>query len=315
MRYISASFLAFYAIALPACGPRLPTLDMVSQPAAPPAPDAGGDAAWRDTGLRATPPADAPTRSDAAPAEARPDLAPARPEAGPSETRPEVAASELRPDAPAIEPRPDSSTAETRPDAADERRADAVAEATVEAPPEVAAAPAARAPRAGELRIVEVMVDPDGNDLGHEWFEILNVAGEALSLADLHVADAATDVAVPAGVLAAGARLVLGQSLDRAHNGDAPVEVSYGTKLALNNDADRIAVCLGPCGDGVLLDDFPWSAPFGAAYAGHAVVIDYRTAANCPATEPYGAGGNFGTPGGPDPICPAPPLEPKLTRD
>jgi hypothetical protein len=315
MRDISAPFLVFLAIALPACGPRLPGIDMASQPVGP---VAGADGGIRDAPLRATPPPpDATTpRFDATWPEARPDAAVARPEAGAPEARPE-AGTEARADAATTEARADV-VVEARPEvAAVETRPEVMAvDAGTEVAPETAPdSPLARAPRVGDIWIVEVLIDPDGNDLGHEWFEILSTANEPLSLAALHVADSATDVAVEAGVLAPGARLVLGQSLDRAHNGEAPVDVSYGTKLALNNDADRIAVCLGACGDGIVLDDFPWSAPLGAAYVGHAIVIDYKTAANCPATEPYGTGGNFGTPGGPDPVCPAPPLVPKLTRD
>jgi hypothetical protein len=308
MRHIAAPSLVFFVLAFPACGPRLPGIDMASRPDDRPPP---ADAGRSDAGLRATPPPDAPLRIEAAAAAARSDALLPHPEAGPPEARPDAAATQARADAAAPDGRADVASAEARPDAPlvetrPEASAERVADAPLEAPPE---APVARAPREGEVRIVEALIDPDGNDLGHEWFEILNVTGEPLSLAELHVADSATDVAVEAGVLAGGGRLVLGQSLDRAHNGDAPVDVSYGTKLALNNDADRIAVCLGPCADGVVLDEVPWSAALGAAYIGHAVIIDYKTGAHCPATDPYGAGGNFGTPGGPDLGCP---LTPKL---
>jgi hypothetical protein len=163
--------------------------------------------------------------------------------------------------------------------------------------------PRARAPRPGELVIDELLVDPAGNDLGHEWLEIANVASEALDLSALRVSDEATEVAVDAGVLGAGGFLVLGQSLDRAHNGDAPVDLAYGTKLSLNNGADRIAICDGPCAGGVTLDAVAWTAPWGDAFIGHAVVVE-RTGATCPAEEPYGAGGNFGSPGHANPPCP-----------
>jgi Lamin Tail Domain len=170
-------------------------------------------------------------------------------------------------------------------------------------------APIGRAPRAGEVVIDELLVDPAGSDLGHEWLELANLAAEPLDLRELHLADGASEVAVDAGVLAPGALLVLGQSADRAHNGDAPVDVAYGTRLALTNGADRVALCVGPCADGVMVDTFAWTAPFGDAYVGHAVVVE-RDGAICPATEAYGAGGNFGTPGRANPSCPDAPEPP-----
>ncbi len=44
-----------------------------------------------------------------------------------------------------------------------------------------------RAPRPGELAIVEVLANPKGNDLGREWLEVLSLAAEPVALADLHV--------------------------------------------------------------------------------------------------------------------------------
>jgi hypothetical protein len=172
-------------------------------------------------------------------------------------------------------------------------------------------APAARAPRPGEIVIDELLVDPTGNDLGHEWLELANVTEEALDLEGLRVADAATEAAVAARILAPGGLLVLGQSTDRAHNGDAPVDLAYGTKLSLNNGADRVALCLGTCASGVVLDGLAWSAPWGDAYVGHAVVVE-RGGVTCPATETYGVGGNFGSPGRPNPPCPAAAPDPPL---
>jgi hypothetical protein len=161
----------------------------------------------------------------------------------------------------------------------------------------------ARAPRAGEILIDELLVDPAGNDLGHEWLEIANVTLEALDLEGLHVADDAFEAAVAAGVLGPGGLLVLGQSADRAHNGDAPVDLAYGTRLSLNNGADRIALCLGACASGLVLDAVAWRAPWGDAYVGHAVVVE-GGGDTCPAAEAYGSGGNFGSPGRPNPPCP-----------
>jgi hypothetical protein len=69
-----------------------------------------------------------------------------------------------------------------------------------------------------------------------------------------------------------------------------------------------VAVCLGPCVSGVALDAFAWTAPFGDAYVGHAVVLE-TDGTICPAAQPYGSAGNFGTPGQANPPCPAAPPE------
>src|SRR4051812_18113953 len=70
----------------------------------------------------------------------------------------------------------------------------------------------ARAPRAGEVAIDELLVNPTGDDLGREWIELANRAAEPLDLSQLHLATAATDVAAPAGRLGPGALLLMGQS-------------------------------------------------------------------------------------------------------
>ncbi|MDB4980590.1 MAG: hypothetical protein JWM82_1342, partial [Myxococcales bacterium] len=210
------------------------------------------------------------------------------------------AAGDPRADAGLFLSHPDAGAEVERGDAGGIAAADARAVAEVE-PSE--AASDARSPRVGEVVIDEVLVDPVGNDLGHEWFEIVNVTGDTLDLTALHISDDVADVAVDAGLLGPGGRLVLGQSLDPAHNGDAPVDRAYGTRLSLNNGADRIALCLGACADGLALDAFAWSVVWGDAFVGHAIVI--ANGATCAAQDAYGTGGNFGTPGRPNPPCPS----------
>jgi hypothetical protein len=166
------------------------------------------------------------------------------------------------------------------------------------------ATPAPRRPAAGEVRIAEVHVNPAGQDSGREWIEIASRAAEPLDLAALHLADAAGDVAVPAGTIYPGARLALGQSANFETNGGATLAAAYGTRLALNNDGDEISLCIGPCADGVVIDRVTWGA-LGAAYDGHALIVDLDTNRTCPATEPYGIA-DFGTPGAPDSGCAAP---------
>jgi hypothetical protein len=166
-------------------------------------------------------------------------------------------------------------------------------------------AAAARAPRAGELAVVEALVNPAGQDLGREWIEIVSLAAEPLDLSALHVADAAVDVAAPAGLVAPGGRVVAGQSADAAMNGGAPVSVAYGTRLMLNNGGEEVSLCLGACAEGVVLDRVTWG-DLGAAYDGHALVLDRSAALVCPSQQPFGTAGDFGTPGAPDGSCASP---------
>jgi hypothetical protein len=168
----------------------------------------------------------------------------------------------------------------------------------------------ARAPSRGDLVIDELLIDPTGNDLGREWIELLNLSADALDLAELHLADDSVDVAVAGGTLAPRAILVLAQSADPAHNGGITGALGYGTRLSLNNGADRVSICAGPCATGAVLDAFAWTAAPGPAHVGHALIITPMTGATCPAVEAYGTGGSFGTPGQPNPPCPPPPPTP-----
>ena len=127
-------------------------------------------------------------------------------------------------------------------------------------------APAARAPRPGELGIDELLVNPTGDDLGREWIEIASLADEPLDLSQLHLATASTDVAAAAGTIAARALLLLGQSSDPSKNGGAPVSVAYGTKLILVNGDGQLSVCLGACASGVVLDTVSWGALGGGLH-------------------------------------------------
>jgi hypothetical protein len=163
-------------------------------------------------------------------------------------------------------------------------------------------------PRPGDLKIDELLINPAGTDTSREWIEVANRSGAALDLRLLHVADAAGDVAVDAGALAPGALLVLGQSLDPARNGGAPIALSFGNTVSLNNPGDTIRLCLGACADGVVLDQVAWSADLGAAFDGHAAIVgatgDGGDATFCAAAEPFGTAGSFGSPGQPNPPCP-----------
>jgi hypothetical protein len=147
------------------------------------------------------------------------------------------------------------------------------------------------------------LINPAGADTNREWIEIANTTSFTLDLRQLHVADAASDVAVDAGLLAPGSLLVLGQSLDLAKNGGAPIAVSFGNVISLNNGGDSISICLGPCASGVVLDQVVWTTDLGAAFDGHAAVVGTTPGQFCPADQPFGDAGGFGTPGAPNPPC------------
>ena len=102
--------------------------------------------------------------------------------------------------------------------------------------------------------------------------------------------------------------MVLIQSADPMKNGGvmlggAVPGGSFGTLVSLNNDADTISICVGPCTTGSLIDRVVWDASLGTGYDGHALVID-DAARRCPATMPFGDAGSFGTPGTANSPCP-----------
>ncbi len=173
--------------------------------------------------------------------------------------------------------------------------------------------PAAAVPEPGDLSIVELLINPAGTDTGREWIELVNRSPRALELGGLHIADGANDAPIDFSVagrttLPVGGRAVLIQSADATKNGGVALGAatfggSFGTRVSLNNDADSIAICAGPCGAGTTIDRFSWDTSPGPAYDDHALSIDDAGHA-CPATTPFGDAGSFGTPGATNPPCP-----------
>jgi hypothetical protein len=159
-----------------------------------------------------------------------------------------------------------------------------------------------RAPRPGEVAIDELLVNPTGDDLGREWVELASLASEPLDLSQLHLATASTDVSAPAGTIAPGALLLLGQSTDLTKNGGAPVVVAYNAKLILTNASGQLSICLGACAAGIVIDTASWGA-LRDDQTGHALIIDPATKGLCTASSPFGTAGSFGTPGAPNPPC------------
>jgi hypothetical protein len=171
--------------------------------------------------------------------------------------------------------------------------------------------PSGPAPQPGELAIVELLINPASTDTGREWIELVNRTSHVLDLSTLHLADAANDAVVDFGamtpVLNAGARAVLIQSVDPAKNGGITLGTlwggSFGTRVSLNNDADTISVCVGPCATGIVIDQVMWDATLQGDYDGHALAID-DAGHRCPALMPFGDAASFGTPGAPNTVCP-----------
>jgi hypothetical protein len=172
----------------------------------------------------------------------------------------------------------------------------------------------------GELVITEIMYDPDKvTDTFGEWFEVYNASGFAVDLNGLVVSrisssgsssnfTVSTQLIVPADDF-----VVFGNNDDTSKNGGVVVDYKY-SGFALNNDGIQITLetTLGDIIDTV---DFSGGYPAGGAGtggAGTAIALDPNVPdsvsndnpANwCSATSVYG-GGDFGTPGLPNIVCP-----------
>jgi hypothetical protein len=159
-----------------------------------------------------------------------------------------------------------------------------------------------RVPKVGDLIVDEALVNPGGDDLGREWVEIASVSGDPLDLSGLHLASATTDVGVAAGTLAPGGLMVLGQSADATKNGGARVDAAYGTKLILSNANGQLSICVDACAFGTVLEKVAWGT-LPDTDAGHALVFDRAGQLACTSAAAFGAGGDFGSPGEPNPPC------------
>jgi hypothetical protein len=91
--------------------------------------------------------------------------------------------------------------------------------------------------------------------------------------------------------------------MDPTKNGGAPIALSFGNVISLNNGGDSISICLGPCATGVMLDQVVWTADLGAAFDGHAAIVGVAPGLFCPADQPFGDAGSFGSPGQANPPC------------
>jgi len=166
-----------------------------------------------------------------------------------------------------------------------------------------------RPPDAGELAIVEIMIDPIGrSDLVGEWIELANLTDDAtLDLAGCWIADGEGrrfELGQGTGIprAAPGERYLLARSGDASDNGGLAPDLVYD-RVLLANAAGSLAV---GC-DATTLDAVSWDGAWPIA-PGRALVLDpgaHAAASACAATALYD-GLNRGTPGVLDAPCPAP---------
>lgn len=100
---------------------------------------------------------------------------------------------------------------------------------------------------AAQLRIAEIMADPVGPDVEHEWLEVHNPSAaeavlDGVTLAVLSGSRRRAVTLKTPHVLAPGGRWVLGNRDGAA----PPVDYGYGTKLALPNKRATVRLECGP---------------------------------------------------------------------
>ena len=166
---------------------------------------------------------------------------------------------------------------------------------------------------AGDLLITELMINPGAADEdGGEWVELENRSSGAIALAGLGVTlnGASYTIAAADLVLAAGERLVVGDSADPMVNGGAPVAAVWSMGEGLPNSTGTLSVALG----GVTMDTVHWAVLDGGALSGTSWSLDpdHLEAGDndepawwCAAVSVWeGSRGDRGSPGALNPLCP-----------
>lgn len=170
----------------------------------------------------------------------------------------------------------------------------------------------------GMLVITEIMKDPElVHDVHGEWVEIMNVGAVAHDINDWTLKDADSDVhVIDAGgplMVGPGDTVVLGNDADQGANGGVELLYQYSA-FNLANDADEV-ILVAPDGspEGLLMDwviyndsDFP-ATPGKAMSLGPEASnqTDNDEGGNwCDAVLEM-PGGDFGSPGSPNPSCSA----------
>ena len=166
--------------------------------------------------------------------------------------------------------------------------------------PEEHSTPPGEAPA---LVITEIMKDPDavGDDFG-EWFELTSLADQIVNLEGLAVDGPGRDRIVISGplLLAAGARLVLGNTADPALNGGVNLDYVYSVEdLKLSNEGGTLSLEWDDdVIDRVNWDELPDQTGRSISLAPEILDVDDNDLVGswCSATSFFGAG-DRGTPG------------------
>lgn len=168
----------------------------------------------------------------------------------------------------------------------------------------------------GDLVVTEFMKDPSAVTDGHgEWIELYNSKPwrldiEGVTLADLSGASYVLNNGGLGILLAPGERYVLGNDGDPATNGGVPVDQVW-SGFSLKNSSDEILLygTNGYLVDAVVYDDgVRWPDTSGMSISLTHPVLD--TVSNdtpglwCHSSTALGSGGDTGTPGQPNDVCP-----------
>lgn len=169
----------------------------------------------------------------------------------------------------------------------------------------------------GSVIVSEFLYDPkEVADSAGEWIEFHNTTDRPIDIAGWTLGDEAEEsvrILPGSGTLVIPSRgyVVLGRSEDTETNGGVEVAWAYGSKLPLTNGADTIALTW----NGTVIDrvDYDVSKTFPKA-VGRSLQVDPvfldaqlndEGEAWCPAPATVALpGGDFGSPGDPNPPCP-----------
>ena len=167
----------------------------------------------------------------------------------------------------------------------------------------------------GDVLITEIHYDPDYvSDTSGEYFELFNAAAFDIRLDGWTLSDLGTDsfVIEDALLIPSGAYVVLGVNRWPSANGGVTVDLAYtrSGSMLLDNGPDEIVLSMGA----TVIDEVGWDTSGSWTYAaGYAQSLDPDSmdeSSNddggnwCMASSEITSGGDLGTPGGDNDLCP-----------